>query len=333
MRGFRKAQSYFITQPGTQVALDCRIGLSIKTLFWSWHINYPHNKYKNGNYINNAKEYDVTAGSILPTHVIYASKLPYASTNVANAAFTHCVYAPYNGKLHGFCPTASALDIHESWNTSLLRQPDFNLTPANQNLLIQNDYNGLVSSPHHNFGYPHISHPSNHYDITPFDAVCANGDFDNSYYYDNTIHIEDPNPYVAEFLVEEIAPSTLYLSNRTIHDETTGEKYYADFEARNSVLAGNQNIYKHDPNSNNWYQRLQTPPGDFVIENNAVVTMRASNKDGQGAVTLGAGFSSKHGSILGHTFMMNIVMHFLIAPVEIVWLILHLIQNNLHRAV
>lgn len=157
----------------------------------------------------------------MPTHVIYASKLPYASTNVANAAFTHCVYAPYNGKLHGFCPTASALDIHESWNTSLLRQPDFNLTPANQNLLIQNDYNGLVSSPHHNFGYPHISHPSNHYDITPFDAVCANGDFDNSYYYDNTIHIEDPNPYVAEFLVEEIAPSTLYLSNRTIHDETT----------------------------------------------------------------------------------------------------------------
>jgi hypothetical protein len=229
--------------------------------------------------------------------VIFGSKLPFARNSQGAAAFFYCVYTKYNGKLHGFCPTPSALDIHDTWNTSLLRQPNLSLSPANQNLLIQNDYNGLVSSPHHNFGYPHISHPSNHYDITPFDAVCANGDFDNNYYYDNTIHVEDPNPYVAEFLVEEIAPPTLYLSNRTIHDETTGEKYYADFEARNSVLAGNQNIYKHDPNSNNWYQRLQTPPGNFVIENNAVVTMRSSNKDGQSAVTLGAGFSTKHGSI------------------------------------
>ena len=73
------------------------------------------------------------------------------------------------------------------------------------------------------------------------------------------------------------------------------EKYYADFEARNSILVGDQTIYQH--NQLTPYDRQRTAVGDFVVDDAAVVTMRANNADGQSMVTLGAGFSAKAGSI------------------------------------
>lgn len=170
------------------------------------------------------------------------------------------------------------------------------------NLMQQNNYNiGSNNSPNNDFGFPHLTFPANNYDYTPMDAIWANTT-NNQNYDDNTIHVEDPNPNIADFLVEEIAPYTLYLSKRTIKanvyncgDGQLIEKYYADFEARNSILAGNQTIYEH--NVGNEYPRKRTPPGDFVVDNGSIVTMRANNGDGNSAVVLGAGFSAKHGSV------------------------------------
>ncbi len=62
-----------------------------------------------------------------------------------------------------------------------------------------------------------------------------------------------------------------------------------------SATTGDQTIYNHD--FNHPYLRQRTAPGDFVVDDAAVVTLRANNADGQSTVTLGAGFSAKAGSI------------------------------------
>jgi hypothetical protein len=220
-----------------------------------------------------------------------------------------CNFKDYNKYQAGFAPTVSGLDLHLPGDNNLPRLPNLSLIPGNVpgglNLMQRNKYSGIFDpSPNGNFGYPHLTYPNNHYDYTPHDAIWANTT-NNTNYDDNTMHVEDPNPEIANFLVEEIAPHNLYLSNRTLqgisyscsgNDGILTEKYYADFEARNSILAGDQSIYQHEPNPNT-YQFQRTAPGDFVVSSSAVVTLRANNADGNSKVTLGAGFSTKHGSI------------------------------------
>ncbi len=274
-------------------ALFCNQSITIIFLFYSLNINISHWKYKQNNFILGHKPYDEATASTLTSHLILGDKLaggePYTWKS-----FTTNVTRSHNPNQHGFSTTVSGLDIHTPGNNNLPRFPDLSLTPANQGLLRINNYTSSNTSysQHHDFGYPHINHPTNHYDYTPYDAVYAVGD-PYPDYIDNQMHVEDPQPYIADFLVEEIAPKTLYLSNRTLIEE-------ADFEARNSVLAGNQDIYKHGgPNPADWYPRLQTPPGDFVVSNinNPIVTIRSANNDGNSSIVLGAGFRAEHGCV------------------------------------
>lgn len=255
---FREAVARVISSWNND-AFDCRFGLNIRTLFNSWHINLGHWKYYRHNYVfdwtlgGNAKNYDEAPGSTLPSHLILAKGLPMSFSYPA-AALTFCNLLDYAPNLHGFCPTVSGLDLHTPGNHTLPRFPNLALVPGNTagglNLMQQNQYNnGNNASPNGNYGYPHLTTPVNPYLYTPYDAIWANTT-NNTNYDNNTIHVEDPNPEVGNFLAEEIAPSTLYLSNRLVEEDpiTCGEdtyipKYYADFEARNSILAGNQGIY------------------------------------------------------------------------------------------
>jgi hypothetical protein len=318
---YRKANARVLNSWNNN-AFTCKFGLNVKTIFYSWHINFGHSKYHNNNtiidqYFNTCQTYDEAAGSTLPSHLLLASKLPLSSRNLAVAAITMCNSVDWNDHQHGFSPTVSGLDLHTPGNNTLPRLPNLSLVPGNVSggfgLMQQNNYNlttpGLQNfSPNSDFGFPHLTFPTNHYDYTPFDAIWANTS-NNINYDDNTMHVEDPNPLIGEFLVEEIAPTKLYLSNRTIRGQqytcngnVVKEKYYADFEARNSVLAGNQDIYQHyadlnNPQISDWSPRKRTSVGDFIIEDGAVVTIRANNYDNQSWVTLGAGFSAKEGSI------------------------------------
>ncbi len=292
-------------------AFYCQLGTSFRTFFYNWFVSFGHPKYHDHNYIadqyfGTRQPYDVTSASTLPAHIILGRKLS-GSPNPYTAAFADCNLEQWNENQVGFSPTVSGLDLHLPGNNTLPRLPNLSLIPGNVivglNLMYQNKRASAPfdnPSPHEDFGYPHLTFPTNHYDYTPYDAIWANTRLDK-YYYDNTIHVEDPNPYSGEFLVEEIAPQTLYLSNRTISGEKHEcdgyydyKKYYADFEARNSILAGNQNIYEHESPR---YKRVRTSPGDFIVDTNAVVTMRANNGDGQSSIVLGAGFSAKAGSI------------------------------------
>lgn len=306
-------------------AFTCKLGFTLKTYVYSWHINVGHPKFYPVNHIHDAnfpnyQPYDATHGSNLPSHIIFGKGLtkipwgfnnPLLHRNLASASLFNCNHLDFSDHADGFCPTSSLLDLHLPGQNSLPRLPNLGLVPGNvsggMNLMQQNKYNvGNNNSPNNNFGFPHLSFPSNHYDYTPFDAIWANTTEDNNYDY-NYLHVEDPNPLIGQFLVEETAGPDLYLSNRTLqgHAYTCGgqsftDKYYADFEARNSVLAGNQSIYQHNFTQFNLprYERQRTSPGDFVIESEAVVTIRANCANINGSVTLGAGFSSKQGSIL-----------------------------------
>ncbi|MBI2721094.1 MAG: T9SS type A sorting domain-containing protein [Bacteroidetes bacterium] len=294
-------------------AFDCKLGTSFKTAIYSWHVNFGHWKYYGSNHVDDwwlggaAKNYDEAAGSSLPSNLIFAKAL-FLSSDYPSAAFTSCNLKKYSNKHTGFAPTVSGLDLHVPGNNSLPRFPNLSIVPGNVsgglNLMQRNKYNGVFDpSPNHDYGYPHLTFPSNNYDYTPYDAIWANTTNNNNY-DPNTMHVEDPNPLIGEFLAEEIAPHTLYLSNRLIQDQliycsevgTIRQKYYADFEARNSILAGDQSIYQHEPQPNT-YKNQRTSPGDLVVGEGAVVTFHANNYDGYGKVTLGAGFSSKHGSI------------------------------------
>lgn len=292
-------------------AFDCKLGMSFKTAIYSWHVNFGHWKYYGSNPVNDwwlggtAKNYDEAAGSSLPSNLIFAKAL-LLSSDYPWAPFTFCNLKKYSNKQTGFAPTVSGLDLHVPGNNSLPRFPNLSIVPGNVsgglNLMQRNKYNGVFDpSPDQNYGYPHLISPANPYDYTPYDAIWANTTNNNNY-DPNTMHVEDPNPLIGEFLAEEIAPHTLYLSNRLIQDQiiycddaVIRQKYYADFEARNSILAGDQSIYEND--QNNKYAQVRTSQGDFVVGEGAVVTFHANNYDGYGKVTLGPGFSSKHGSI------------------------------------
>ncbi len=291
-------------------AFDCKLGTSFKTLIYSWHINFGHWKYYSSNPTNDwwlggpAKNYDEAAASSLPANILFANGLS-ASFDYPLAPFIYCNLKQFPNKHVGFAPTVSGLDLHTPGNNALPRFPNMTIVPGNVsgglNLMQQNNYNnGNNIPPNADFGFPHLTFPNNHYDYTPYDAIWANTT-NNTNYDDNTMHVEDPNPLIGDFLTEELAPHALYLSNRLIQDQIVScgdasfrQKYYADFEARNSILAGDQSIYEHEQID---YERKRTNQGDFVVGEGAVVTFHANNYDGFGKVTLGAGFSSKHGSI------------------------------------
>lgn len=311
---FRQATARVISSWNND-GFNCKVGTTFKTLVYSWHVNFGHWKYHSSNPVNDwwlggpAKNYDEAPGSTLPSNLIFAKSLKW-SNDYPLAPFAYCNLLQYPEKHVGFAPTVSGLDLHYPGNNALPRFPDLSIVPGNVsgglNLMQQNNYdNGNNTSVNEDFGYPHLSYPANHYDYTPYDAIWANTTNDVNY-DDNTIHVEDPNPLIGEFLTEELAPATLYLSNRILEDQVVycgsgdnvqsfRQKYYADFEARNSILAGNQSIYQNDPS--NKYLRVRTNAGDFVVGNGAVVTFHANNHDGVSKITLGAGFSSRDGSI------------------------------------
>lgn len=313
---YRKANARVLSSWNSN-ALTTKLGATIKTLIYSWHVNLGHWKYNNNNHIidryhSTYQTYDEAPASTLPTHMLLASKLPLSSRNLFWASITFCNSVDWNNHQHGFSPTVSGLDLHTPGLNTLPRYPELSLVPGNVSgglsLMRQNNYtNPFDPSPHRDFGYPHLTFPTNHYDYTPFDAIWAHGDnISITHYDDNTMHVEDATPHIGEFLVEEIAPTTLYLSNRIIKGEqytcngsVVKEKYYADFEARNSVLAGDQSIYEHNFLQFNLprYERQRTASGDFIINDGSVVTIRANNYNGTSSLTLGAGFSAKAGSI------------------------------------
>ena len=222
--------------------------------------------------------YDDAPASALSAHLELYSTSAYPFYNNFLAGNAHAWRDP---SLHAFAPTISALDLRNP-NTG---NPVSNFTdPVGLGLM---NINNNSSQPDLRFGFPYLTYPLNHYQVTPYDAVFAIGinngtDVNNNPRPDNQFHIEDPQTMMGDYLARvEVAPEELFMSNQTVGSSastypgyTSG--YKAEFEARNKIIAGKTdftgaiNIYALYSNPN-----YLTPNGDFKVSIGAKAIMHS----------------------------------------------------------
>ncbi len=186
-------------------------------------------------------------------------------------------YAHYDPLLHCFAPTVSTLDLHDP--ATGLPANDFT-SPFSFGLM----YTAQAAlEPNFRYGFPFLTHPNDHYRITPFDAVYAigtnNGKYlDGSPKPDNQFHVEDPQIPIGDYLTRiEVAPDELLLSDRIIGKTAALNPLYtggytAEFEARSTITTGN-GIYFATGSKN-----YLTPDSDFVVTNNSNVILHAGEE-------------------------------------------------------
>ncbi len=156
-----------------------------------------------------------------------------------------------------FTPTVSTLDIKNyTGNDFVYDVRNDDLTWVNPSLETDDK------------GYPHIKHPNDHYDYTPYDAIYASPE--------NEKHVDGEGLETSEFILDEISSKNLYLQNKSIGLVPVG--YRADFEARERIIAGANVTYS-------------TPSGNFEILNAAESTFYAKDQ-----ILLKPGFCAKQGS-------------------------------------
>jgi hypothetical protein len=207
--------------------------------------------------------FDDVPGSTLAGHRELHTYSTYSWYNSDPSLFTGSNYR--DESLHRMVSTVSGLDLHDPAN------PGNNfVSPVGLDLMYvgPGDPENKLS-----FGFPYINHPTDRYDITPFDAVYAIGDnvgvhTDNTPKPTNQFHVEDPLSSIGYYLANvEVAPEILYLSNRNL--ATWQDDYEAEFEARTKIYVGN-GIYGLDGNEN-----FLTKDGDFNIDGHSTCVLHA----------------------------------------------------------
>ena len=204
----------------------------------------------------------------------------FSAYSFYNNWFAGNAFAHNDSSLHSFAPTVSCLDLRDA-NTG---QPVSNFTsPASLNLM---KINPTTFQPDVRYGFPFLSY-SNPFPVTPYHGVYAIGK-NNGTYMDGTpkpgnqYHVEDPQSMIGDYLARiEVAPETLFLSNRTVGTNiVTSFGYYpAEFEARKMILVGKND----DTGVNSIYskyanQNYLTPDGDFTVNEKAKVIVHAGNQ-------------------------------------------------------
>ncbi len=294
------------TPGSTLAALATRNeGISITSFGASIYLNLIGNYNNRTTYIQNCKPLDVCPGSLLAADRTFDNSgaqflfgtLSFWSNPLANNSYYH------QGTNHSFAPTVSGLDLHNPLNPSQEADLYFNLVA---NGLTKTHWNQgiLIDSKNFDYGYPHLTYPSNHYAITPFDAIWAVGESEKG---PNHFHVEDPQKEMSDFMVGEVAPEYLYLSNRSINEllptytyynKNTGTtnsstQYQAAYSARKSIFCGNDVYYivSNQSDGNKVPTKELTPKGNFSIGANGDVEFTAGKE-----IYLLPGFESQSGS-------------------------------------
>jgi hypothetical protein len=139
------------------------------------------------------------------------------------------------------------------------------------------------------YGYPHLAHSNDHFTITPFEAVYADG---HTYDHikmqksvddnDNSGMSDDDLVQLRDFIVEEVEANIVCLQNKVIGKNhllsDPSYKYKAWYKAEREIRIGAQVTPKTDI-------------GDFIIEKTGEVTVYAQN-----VVTMLPGFHTHNGS-------------------------------------
>ncbi len=200
-----------------------------------------------------------------------------------------------------FLPLVSALAINPSYwqNNNLyynLQDEDMFYngdTIPNSNTPVMTD----------NYGYPHLGHPNNHFNITPFEAVYADkyiwdhivfsntlndyGDSTEQYFYTG-VGQNELNEY-RDFLNDEVEAWDNWLQNKIVgnnHVINSNYEYKAWYKARGTFKIGHNVTPK-------------TNPGDYIIKSTGNITVYAKE-----AVHITTGFHAQAGSKF-HAFIQD----------------------------
>jgi len=204
---------------------------------------------------------------------------------------TYGIGTQYYDKSVMFLPLVSALGINPSvWQNNNLY---YNL--QDQHMFYSGYSNGqLVQTDI--YGYPHLGHPTNHFNITPFEAVYADKFAWDHIVFGNTL--ADYNSYglgqydlgrYRDFLNDEVEPWNGWLQNKVIgqnHKIDPNYEYKAWYKCRGVFSIGHHVTPKTDP-------------GDYIIQSTGNITVYANEQ-----VHITTGFHAQAGSKF-HAYIYN----------------------------
>ena len=158
-----------------------------------------------------------------------------------------------------FLPVLSALSIKENnslypWNKDV----SFNLHSLGL-MFDLDEYGNYI--PSNEIGYPRLNYPTNHFELTPFEAFFCDQKMNKH------IKVAHSTDNMAKFLLEEITPYDLWFQNKKVGElSPSSYTYAADYESKISIVAGENVTYKTDvgpyillPNSD-----VQHKAGEFI---------------------------------------------------------------------
>lgn len=192
----------------------------------------------------------------------------------------------YEYRTTSFTPVISCLDIRNFTPTNFQLHWDLQ---SNELLYYGFDEITGIELQSDFFGYPWIGHPTNHFAITPFEAIYADefnethiGSFStsavNGAYPSASTLSNAPHDFINDFLFTEIMYKKLYLQNREIGWNTDGSDYTAEFETQDEIIIGEAVTY-------------QTDPAPFNVLSNGTVICHAAN-----SISIKPGFHAQAGS-------------------------------------
>lgn len=149
-------------------------------------------------------------------------------------------------------PVSSALAINQNlWPSN----GSMTLDMQGLGIMYQSEYNLSINLKSNHFGYPHLGNPSNHFDITPFEAIYVDNEVHPHIEYEDSY---DPNvDSLNSFLLNEVEPWYLGLQNLTVGSQVLPSvTYKSERRAKFLIEVGedvtpitNQNPYVAEPNA------------------------------------------------------------------------------------
>lgn len=185
-----------------------------------------------------------------------------------------------DGKHISFLPLVSALGINPTiWSPNNL------FYNVKEEGLMFNQFNSNVKSE--TFGYPNLGNFSNHFNVTPFEAVyCDPQTYEHIKMIETFIENDGYNPAylfaVRDFILDEVEADVVYLQNKIIglnHTQSDLDfRYKAWYKANDQLIIGSEVTPKTDI-------------GPYIIQKSGVIDVSACNE-----VILSSGFETQLGS-------------------------------------
>lgn len=234
---------------------------------------------KNHDYrMNYALEWDMSQGGYKDE---FYDKFPTGATPVLRLNASGFGQKFYDNHMN-FLPLVSALGI----NPTIWQNNNLFFDLREEGLMFQKFDFDPIDDRSELFGYPHLAYPTNHFNITPFEAVYADPQTYEHIKMQKSAEADQLNQdylvHTRDFVLDEVEADVVALQNKIIgenHNQGLANyKYKAWYKAYQRIEIGN----KVTPKTN---------PGDYIIEKTGDITVYAGK-----TVSIQPGFHAQAGS-------------------------------------